>query len=116
MKAPQASGAKASAGAIPAPECGGFWIGSRDVSLTYVPAASCDGNVPAPAVGDLAYDGVRDRYGIVMERTAGQVHLRPKGGGLEWSARPEDIEPALAGEALGSRVARADSHSRGEVL
>ncbi|MCZ4509352.1 hypothetical protein O3Q52_14325 [Streptomyces sp. ActVer] len=85
---------------------------------TYVPGAPSAGAVPPPppAVGDLAYDTRRDRYGVVMERTGGQVHLRPKGGGLEWAARPEDVEPAGAGEALGPRVARANARSRGEIL
>ncbi|WUT08399.1 hypothetical protein OG802_24980 [Streptomyces sp. NBC_00704] len=86
----------------------------------YVPGAPPAGAVPqppsSPAVGDLAYDTRRDRYGVVMERTGGQVHLRPKGGGLEWAARPEDVEPACAGEELGPRVARANARSRGEIL
>jgi hypothetical protein len=104
--------------AQPAPDYGGFWIGSRDISPTYVPGAPSAGVVPppSPAVGDLAYDTRRDRYGVVMERKGGQVHLRPKGGGLEWAARPEDVEPAGAGEALGPRVARANARSRGEIL
>ncbi|MFF9040998.1 hypothetical protein ACF090_36675 [Streptomyces sp. NPDC014892] len=70
----------------------------------------------APVAGDLAYDTVRDRYGIVMERAPGQVHLRPRGGGREWTARPEHVELARAGEALSSRVARVNARSRGEVL
>ncbi|MFE4546075.1 hypothetical protein [Streptomyces sp. NPDC056785] len=102
--------------AQPASNYAGFWIGSRDIGPTYVPAAPSDGDVRSPAVGDLAYDGVRDRYGVVMERTAGQVHLRPKGGGLEWSARPEDVESARAREVLGPCAARANARSRGEVL
>ncbi|AZQ34362.1 hypothetical protein EJ357_13455 [Streptomyces cyaneochromogenes] len=69
-----------------------------------------------PVVGDLAYDTLRDRYGTVMERGPGQVHLRPKGGGREWTARPEDVELARAGEALSPQVARVNARSRGEVL
>lgn len=71
---------------------------------------------PTPVVGDLAYDTVRDRYGVVMERTPGQVHLRPKGGGREWVARPEHVELARAGEALSPQVAEANARSRGELL
>ncbi|MEU4927782.1 hypothetical protein AB0G54_14935 [Streptomyces yokosukanensis] len=67
-------------------------------------------------VGDLAYDTVRNRYGVVMERTPGQVHLRPGGGCREWTARPEHVELARPGEALSSRVARVNARSRGEVL
>ncbi|WP_328465498.1 hypothetical protein [Streptomyces sp. NBC_00448] len=48
---------------------------------------------------------------MVMERAGGQVHFRPKGGGLEWAARPLDVEPVGAGEAL----ARANARSRGEI-
>ncbi|MFM9448831.1 hypothetical protein [Streptomyces acidiscabies] len=105
--------------AQPVPDYGGFWIGSRGIGPTYVPGAPSAGAVPLPpppAVGDLAYDTRRDRHGVVMERTGGQVHLRPKGGGLEWAARPEDVEPAGAGEELGTGVARANARSRGEVL
>ncbi len=104
--------------AQPAPDYGGFWIGSRDVSPTYVPGAPSAEAVPLPppAVSDLAYDTRRDRYGVVMERTGGQVHLRPKGGGLEREARPEDVEPAGVGEALGPRVARANARSRGDPV
>lgn len=71
---------------------------------------------PTPVVGDLAYDTLRDRYGIVMERGPGQVHLRPRGGGPEWTARPEHVELARADEALSVEVARANARSRGEVL
>ncbi|WP_055548959.1 hypothetical protein [Streptomyces sp. NBRC 110028] len=71
---------------------------------------------PFPVVGDLAYDTVRNRYGVVMERTPGQVHLRPKGGGLEWVARPEHVEPAPASEGLSSQIAQVNARSRGEVL
>ncbi|WP_416985055.1 hypothetical protein [Streptomyces sp. T028] len=52
---------------------------------------------PTPVVGDLAYDTLRDRYGIVMESGRGEVHLRPKGGGREWTARPEHVTLARAG-------------------
>ncbi|MEU8856188.1 MULTISPECIES: hypothetical protein [Streptomyces] len=71
---------------------------------------------PWPVVGDLAYDTVRNRYGVVMERTPGQVYLRPKDGGREWAARPEHIELARAGEALSPQVAEANARSRGEIL
>ncbi|MER7482211.1 hypothetical protein ABTX60_32050 [Streptomyces sp. NPDC126510] len=71
---------------------------------------------PSPVVGDLAYDTVRNRYGVVMERTPGQVYLRPKDGGREWTAQPEHIELARAGEALSPQVAEANARSRGEIL
>ncbi|MGW6013726.1 hypothetical protein [Streptomyces sp. NPDC055210] len=102
--------------AQPAPEYAGFWIGSRDIGPTYVPATFSARATPSPAVSDMAYDTRRDRYGVVMERTDGQVYLRPEGGGLEWAARPEDVEPGGAGAALGPRVARANARSRGEIL
>ncbi|QFR97889.1 hypothetical protein GBW32_20255 [Streptomyces tsukubensis] len=67
-------------------------------------------------MGDLAYDTVRKRYGVVMERGPGEVHLRPKAGGQEWTARPDDVELARAGEALSSQVAEVNARSRGEIL
>ncbi|WP_260333993.1 hypothetical protein [Streptomyces beigongshangae] len=67
-------------------------------------------------MGDLVYDTVHRRYGVVMERARGRVYLRPKGDGREWAARPEHIVLARAGEALNSQVAEANARSRGELL
>ncbi|MBQ1094002.1 hypothetical protein [Streptomyces sp. B93] len=63
-------------------------------------------------VGQLAYDTRRERRGVVMDHQDGLVWLRPEGGGTEWTARPEDVEP----RGISERVARVNARSRGEVL
>ncbi|MFD0058358.1 hypothetical protein ACFVHR_32035 [Streptomyces sp. NPDC127168] len=74
-------------------------------------------------VGQLAYDTRRERRGVVMDHLDGLVWLRPDGGGTEWTARPDEVEPAasvLGGELpegiLRARVAVANSRSRRELL
>ncbi|MGW2977684.1 hypothetical protein [Streptomyces humidus] len=74
-------------------------------------------------VGQLAYDTRRERRGVVMDHLDGFVWLRPEGGGTEWTARPDEVEPAasvLGGElpegVLRGRVAVANSRSRRELL
>ncbi|MDG9722218.1 hypothetical protein [Streptomyces sp. DH41] len=74
-------------------------------------------------VGQLAYDTRRERRGVVMDHLDGLVWLRPEGGGAEWTARPDEVEPAasvLGGELpegiLRARVAVANSRSRRELL
>jgi hypothetical protein len=66
--------------------------------------------------GALMYDKRRDRFGIVQARMAGLVYLRPKGGGREWEARPEELEPAEARAELRSRLAEMNAASSGGVL
>jgi hypothetical protein len=74
-------------------------------------------------VGQLAYDTRRERWGVVMDHLEGQVWLRPEGGGVEWTAKPGEVEPAasvadggvLEG-VLRARVAVANSRSRRELL
>lgn len=59
-----------------------------------------------------------------MDHLDGYVWLRPPSGGLEWTARPDDVEPATDAADHGSphdtvlraRVAVANARSRGEVL
>ncbi|MGW7277009.1 hypothetical protein ACWGIV_01595 [Streptomyces sp. NPDC054844] len=73
-------------------------------------------------VGQLAYDTRRER-GVVMDHLEGYVWLRPQGGGVEWTAKPGEVEPAasvadggvLEG-VLRARVAVANSRSRRELL
>jgi len=55
-------------------------------------------------VGTLVRDRARDRVGVVMARHAGQIYLRPLGGGIEWTARPEQLEPADRRAQLRARV------------
>jgi len=48
---------------------------------------------------------------IAQVWSADLVYLRPLGGGLEWTARPRTIRPALTSELLALRVA-ADRKAR----
>ncbi|MFJ2808880.1 hypothetical protein [Kitasatospora sp. NPDC087271] len=41
----------------------------------------------------LVHDSRTGRLGVVMDLVAGLLHLRPPHGGVEWTARPEDIGP-----------------------
>ncbi|GLV73267.1 hypothetical protein ACH4VS_00095 [Streptomyces hygroscopicus] len=74
-------------------------------------------------VGQLAYDTRLERLGVVMDHIGEYVWLRPRGGGVEWTARPDEVEPAgsvvdgeLPEEVLKARVAAANSRSRQELL
>jgi hypothetical protein len=72
-------------------------------------------------VGRLAHDTRREKRGVVMDHQDGFVWLRPEGGGTEWTARPDDVQPVFdvrerAEALMWARVARANARSRGEVL
>ncbi|MCX5560285.1 hypothetical protein [Streptomyces sp. NBC_00038] len=75
-------------------------------------------------VGQLAYDTRRERRGVVMDHLDGYVWLRPPGGGMEWTARPGEVEPVAADAPEGdlpqgllrARVAVANARSRQELL
>ena len=69
-----------------------------------------------PDVGTMVWDSVRDRLGLVMDQERACLYLRPPGGGIEWQARPEDVEPVSASEALSPRVAEANRRSRRDRL
>ncbi len=47
-----------------------------------------------PHLGELVHDHRAGRDGIYMGTQGGQLYLRPPGGGIEWTARPEHIGPA----------------------
>lgn len=69
-----------------------------------------------PGVGALAHDTSRDRVGVVMAREPGRVYLRPRGGGKEWDAKPGEVVPINAEEALRRQVREANERSRGTRL
>lgn len=64
------------------------------------------------AVGSLVRDQQRDRVGVVMARYGGEVYLRPLGGGIEWTARAEELQPADRRDELRARVGELNAHSR----
>jgi hypothetical protein len=65
-----------------------------------------------PRVGEWARDVRRGRVGVVVRRTGPYVRLRPVGGGAEWEARPGDLRPAAASDALRPAVREANKWSR----
>ncbi|MEV0223772.1 hypothetical protein [Streptomyces sp. NPDC050704] len=67
-------------------------------------------------LGDVIEDTRNKKVGKVMGFVGLYVQLRPVGGGVEWDARPEDLRPVAAGEALSAGIARLNARSRGERL
>ncbi|MFR9725661.1 hypothetical protein ACL02R_20170 [Streptomyces sp. MS19] len=65
-----------------------------------------------PEIGTMAYDASHDRIGRVMAHLSGHIWLRPPGGGREWTALPEDVQPVSASESLRQRVAEANRRAR----
>ncbi len=55
-----------------------------------------------------------DRIGVVQERFAGSVYLRPPGGGVEWATRPEALRHLSEAELVQARVLNTPS-GRGAV-
>jgi hypothetical protein len=47
-------------------------------------------------VGTLALDTSRGKVGEVMDHVGSYVQMRPKDGGREWDARPENVQPISA--------------------
>jgi hypothetical protein len=47
--------------------------------------------------GTLVVDGKSGKVGVVQEVVCGTAWLRPQGGGREWTAAPEVLEPVREG-------------------
>lgn len=60
---------------------------------------------PYARVGEVVRDHLRRRDGVVMDVVGGRLYLRPEGGGIEWTAAPEHVGPAVDASAA-SRVGR----------
>ncbi|GGX76956.1 hypothetical protein [Streptomyces hiroshimensis] len=69
-------------------------------------------NAAMPAVGTMVLDKRRDRVGEVMQTTPSRVFLRAFGGGREWIASLEDLEPVGVAEELRARVATVNAAQR----
>lgn len=65
-----------------------------------------------PGIGELAKDSAKGCIGVVMGEVGGRVQIRPIGGGREWDALPENVEPPSAREELSARLAIHDGNSR----
>ncbi|HEY8978546.1 MAG TPA: hypothetical protein VIU15_03055 [Streptomyces sp.] len=67
---------------------------------------------PEPEIGALFLDVSQDRIGEYRGEWAGRWALRPLMGGLEWEARPGDVRPVTAEQALRAKVEAANRRSR----
>ncbi|MBT2676291.1 hypothetical protein J7E95_37005 [Streptomyces sp. ISL-14] len=65
-----------------------------------------------PDTGELAKDTARNRIGVVMGKLGGRVQIRPIGGGTEWDAMPDNVEPPSAREELSARLAIKNRNRR----
>ncbi|MEU6223040.1 hypothetical protein [Streptomyces sp. NPDC047042] len=63
-----------------------------------------------PRIGRLVRDD-RGRIGRYMGRGGPYAILRPVGGGKEWEANPESVEPLTDAEALSVEVREANTRS-----
>jgi len=68
-----------------------------------------------PEIGALFLDVSRDRIGEFRGEWAGMWALRPLQGGLEWDAKPGDVQAVTAEQALRAKVETANRRSRGEI-
>jgi hypothetical protein len=68
-----------------------------------------------PTVGMLVREIKQNRIGRVMDRTQNLVWLRAPGGGREWTARLDEIQPAGAADELSAKVAAANARSAGRI-
>ena len=48
-----------------------------------------------PREGEAVRDSRRRLDGVCMDTQGGWVYLRPEGGGVEWTVRPEHIAPLV---------------------
>jgi len=62
-------------------------------------------------IGTLAKDTARDEVGEVRGHVGPYVQMRPQDGGLEWDARPENVQPLSPAETLSAKVAQANRRS-----
>ncbi|ELP65522.1 hypothetical protein ACKI1I_15225 [Streptomyces turgidiscabies] len=65
-----------------------------------------------PRIHDIVKDIDTNKIGRVMDFVGRCVQLRPIGGGREWDARPERLEPTDLSDALSVDVAEANVRSR----
>ncbi|MFI6529368.1 hypothetical protein [Streptomyces uncialis] len=68
-----------------------------------------------PTPGGLVIDTARERMGQVMDTVDGRIHLRPLGGGREWTVDPGHVRPATEAEVPAAKVALVNARSTGAV-
>jgi hypothetical protein len=62
--------------------------------------------------GTYAHDDAKGKSGLVVDHWAGKVHLRPVSGGIEWGAKPDDLRPMEASEALRPAIREVNGATR----
>ncbi|MFI1824843.1 hypothetical protein ACH41E_00075 [Streptomyces sp. NPDC020412] len=67
-------------------------------------------DTPYP-VGVVVHDAATGRVGVVMCHDGALYYLRPRSGGLEWTARREDLS-AIISDILRPTVAELNANSR----
>lgn len=63
-------------------------------------------------LGELAFDTVRRRVGLVIDVQPLGYALRPPGGGIEWDASRKDIRRATTADQLSPALAEINARSR----
>ncbi|HZG02172.1 MAG TPA: hypothetical protein VE546_01125 [Streptomyces sp.] len=71
--------------------------------------------LPGITVGSVVRDLRDGRVGDVMDIHPGRVWLRPLGGGREWDAAPDEVQPLTPREQLSARLAAANARSRRDL-
>ncbi|MEU5977915.1 hypothetical protein [Streptomyces sp. NPDC047315] len=78
-----------------------------------------ENNAPAPrpelAVGELAFDVVMKRVGVVMAKYPTRYYLRPPRGGYEWEAPPSELRPATTADLISPALTEINANSRHSV-
>ncbi|MEV2193780.1 hypothetical protein AB0I02_22760 [Streptomyces phaeochromogenes] len=67
-----------------------------------------------PQLGDAVEDTQRQKVGKVMGFVGPYVQLRAVGGGVEWDAHPDRLQPVTLAETLSAGLAVANARSRKE--
>ncbi|MEU0991861.1 hypothetical protein [Streptomyces sp. NPDC005953] len=75
---------------------------------------------PKLSVGELVYDTAEKALGVVMDTGEdagdGCYALRPPGGGVEWTAKREDVRPATVVDQLRPALTEVNARSsKGEL-
>ncbi|MFI1830158.1 hypothetical protein ACH41E_27530 [Streptomyces sp. NPDC020412] len=61
--------------------------------------------------GTVVRDSIAKKTGVVMAQDGARYYLRPCKGGIEWTARREDLSATLS-DVLGPAVAELNANSR----
>ncbi|REK90831.1 hypothetical protein DY245_08140 [Streptomyces inhibens] len=65
-----------------------------------------------PDIGQIVHDTATDKVGEFRGAIGGRWMLRPAGGGVEWEAKPEAVEPAGTSEHVRALAAEHNARCR----